>query len=72
MVVEDKGDTKGIVVDQVMGKQEVVVQNLRENEWVRSDCVMGGSIMADGRVSLIPDVRSLCAFHEKTMPSVPG
>lgn len=59
VIVEDEGNCKGIVVDEVTGKQEVVVQNIEESGWIRSDYVMGGAVMPDGRVSLILDVKSL-------------
>ena len=48
----------GLVVDELLGQQQVVVKNLEAN-YRRVDDVSGATIMGDGRVALILDVGSL-------------
>ena len=45
-------------VDQLLGKQEVVIKNLGET-FKRNPSLAGGAILGDGRVGLILDVNSL-------------
>lgn len=61
IVAESEGDFRCILADSILGKQEVVVQNL--GGWIRSDSVTGGSIMADGHVSLVLDIKSIFMLH---------
>ncbi len=61
-VVENEGDFRCILVDEIIGKQELVIQNLGGQGWINSECILGGSIMADGKVSLVLDIRGI--FHQ--------
>jgi two-component system chemotaxis sensor kinase CheA len=55
VVVENDGRRRCLMVDQVIGKQEVVIKSLGESlKHIRS--LAGGSILSDGRVGLILDV----------------
>ena len=47
-----------LLVDALLGQQQVVVKNLESN-YRRVDDVSGATIMGDGRVALILDVGSL-------------
>ncbi|HVZ23191.1 MAG TPA: chemotaxis protein CheA, partial [Vicinamibacterales bacterium] len=58
VVVEDEGRRVGLVVDALIGKQEVVVKSLGPAfESVRG--VAGGAILGDGRIGLILDAHGL-------------
>ncbi|MDR1921379.1 MAG: chemotaxis protein CheA [Candidatus Adiutrix sp.] len=58
VVVENEGDSRCLLVDEVLGKQEVVIKSLGERlKYVRA--LAGGTILGDGRVGLILDVAGL-------------
>jgi two-component system chemotaxis sensor kinase CheA len=58
VVVEAEGGRVALLVDALLGQQQVVVKNLESN-YRRVDDVSGATIMGDGRVALILDVGSL-------------
>jgi len=58
VVVEAEGQRAALMVDELLGQQQVVVKNLEANYRRVSD-VSGATIMGDGRVALILDVGSL-------------
>ena len=58
VVVEAEGGRVALLVDELLGQQQVVVKNLEAN-YRRVDNVSGATIMGDGRVALILDVGSL-------------
>lgn len=57
-MVEDENDRCCLLVDELLGQQQVVIKNLGEMVGsVRG--VSGGAIMGDGRISLILDIPEL-------------
>ena len=58
VVVEAEGGRVALLVDELLGQQQVVVKNLEANYRKVHD-VSGATIMGDGRVALILDVGSL-------------
>ncbi len=58
VVAEAEGGRVALLVDELLGQQQVVVKNLESN-YRRVDDVSGATIMGDGRVALILDVGSL-------------
>ena len=58
VVVEADGQRAALMVDELLGQQQVVVKNLEAN-FRRVADVSGATIMGDGRVALILDVGSL-------------
>ncbi len=59
VVVVESGDAaRGLLVDSLLGKQEVVIKNLGET-FRRQNLLAGAAILGDGRVGLILDVDSL-------------
>jgi two-component system chemotaxis sensor kinase CheA len=58
VVVEADGGRVALLVDELLGQQQVVVKNLEANYRKVND-VSGATIMGDGRVALILDVSSL-------------
>jgi two-component system chemotaxis sensor kinase CheA len=58
VVLEDDGRQVGLVVDELLSKQEVVIKSLGETfESVRG--VAGGAILGDGRIGLILDAHGI-------------
>ena len=58
VVVEADGTRAAVLVDELLGQQQVVVKNLESN-YRKVDDVSGATILGDGRVALILDVASL-------------
>ena len=59
IVVVESGDAaRGLLVDELLGKQEVVIKNLGET-FRRQELLAGAAILGDGRVGLILDVDTL-------------
>jgi two-component system, chemotaxis family, sensor kinase CheA len=54
IVIEDDNRSVGLVVDELVGKQEVVIKSLGET-FANVRGVAGGAILGDGRVGLIID-----------------
>ncbi len=58
VVVEAEGGRVALLVDELLGQQQVVVKNLESNYRKVPD-ISGATIMGDGRVALILDIGSL-------------
>jgi len=58
LLVEANGHRAGLVVDELVGQQQVVVKNLEAN-FGRVENISGATIVGDGRVALILDVEAL-------------
>ncbi len=64
VVLEDNGRATALIVDELIGKQEVVIKSLGSTfESVRG--VAGGAILGDGRVGLILDAGGLAGLVGK-------
>jgi two-component system chemotaxis sensor kinase CheA len=63
VIVEDEERRAGLVVDELVGRQQVVIKSLGES---LKDIpgISGGAIMPDGRVGLIIDVGGLIKFAD--------
>ncbi len=68
VVIEtETGSKAGLVVDELIGQQQVVVKSLLENfDAVRG--ISGATILGDGRVALILDLEGICALPEHWRP----
>ncbi|MBN1256930.1 MAG: chemotaxis protein CheW [Planctomycetes bacterium] len=63
VVVSSENKRAGLMVDSLLGQQQVVIKNLGEHlHGIQG--VSGGCILGDGRVALIPDVGGLIAMAE--------
>ena len=58
VVIEAEGGRVALLVDSLLGQQQVVVKNLESN-YRKVDDMSGATIMGDGRVALILDVGAL-------------
>ena len=59
VLVEKRGQYIGIVVDELLGKQEVIVKNFKSKLLDNTRGFAGATILGDGNVILIIDVNSL-------------
>lgn len=58
VVVESKDDQRGILIDELLGKEEFVIKNLGETlKGIKG--LAGGAILGDGRVGLIIDISGI-------------
>lgn len=64
MVVEHENDKRALLVDDILGKQEIVIKSLG-HFFKNLEGLAGGTIMGDGRVSLILDLAGI--FHLEHM-----
>lgn len=58
VVIESGEDQRAILVDQLVGKQEIVIKNLGE-AFKQNPALAGAAILGDGRVGLIVDPHTL-------------
>jgi two-component system chemotaxis sensor kinase CheA len=58
VVIEDAGSRVGLVVDSLLGKQEVVIKSLGET-FASVRGLAGGAILGDGRIGLILDAHGI-------------
>jgi two-component system, chemotaxis family, sensor kinase CheA len=63
VVIEANGQNRCLLVDRLLGKQEVVIKGLGE-AFKQSRSLAGAAILGDGRVGLILDVHSLVRSRE--------
>jgi two-component system chemotaxis sensor kinase CheA len=64
VVVEAEGERIALLVDALLGQQQVVVKNLEAN-YRKVEHVSGATILGDGRVALILDMGSLVRTARK-------
>ena len=71
VVVEDKSSQAGLIIDELIGRQQVVIKSLGDS--MRDiPGISGGAIMPNGRVGLILDVPSLVKFANTHAAADPG
>lgn len=58
VVVEFDGQKVGVIVDELLGQQQVVIKSLEQN-YKQVEGVSGATILGDGTVALILDVQSI-------------
>lgn len=63
VVLEDDLQCLALMVDHLVGKQQIVIKSLGE-EFVRITGVAGGAILADGRIRLILDAGGLMRLQQ--------
>ncbi len=73
VVTETDGHRLGLLVDDVLGQQQVVVKSIERN-YRKIEAVMGATILGDGRVAFIMDVAELqrIASRRKTRDVTAG
>ncbi len=62
VIVEDQGKRFALMVDELLGQQQVVLKNLETN-FCKVPGVAAATILGDGRVALILDIFGVAAMH---------
>jgi len=72
IVVVESGDAaRGLLVDELIGKQEVVIKSLGR-AFRQQNLLAGGAVLGDGWVGLILDVDTLVQMpHQPSQSAVP-
>ncbi len=70
VIIGNKGNELGLVVDELLGEEDIVIKSLAEN-YRNVNGFAGASILGDGRVSLILDVSAIIdmSCNPKPTPS---
>jgi two-component system chemotaxis sensor kinase CheA len=66
VVIDDNGRRVALMVDELLGKQEVVIKALG-NAFAHVRGVAGGAILGDGRIGLILDAGGLVSLMDKPL-----
>lgn len=67
VVVEADGTRAGILVDDLLAQQQIVIKSLKSN-FRAVPGLSGATILGDGTVALILDVNSVLALHRQAVP----
>jgi two-component system chemotaxis sensor kinase CheA len=70
IVLEQQGKRFGLLVDDLLGQQQVVMKSLEEN-YSKVDGLSGATILGDGRVALIIDIPGLARLTGTSSPLSP-
>lgn len=68
LVVESDGHLLGLVVDELLNQQQVVIKSLEANFW-KVEGIAAATILGDGNVGLILDISGLAALATRPSPS---
>jgi two-component system chemotaxis sensor kinase CheA len=66
VIVESEGTKLALLVDELVGQQQVVVKSLESN-YRKVEGISGATIMGDGRVAMILDVAALIKRSGQTV-----
>ena len=66
LVVEHEGSTRALLVDEILGKQEVVIKSLGP-VFQQTPGLAGGTILGDGRVGLILDLGGIFELDQNAV-----
>jgi two-component system chemotaxis sensor kinase CheA len=66
VVIEDDGNQAGLIIDALVGRQQVVIKTLGET-MQKIPGISGGAIMPNGRVGLIVDIAGLMKLTSAEM-----
>lgn len=64
VVVESEGEKLGIVVDDLLAQQQVVIKSLEQN-YRKVEGISGATILGDGTVALILDIAGIIKLSEE-------
>ena len=71
MIVEGDGQHLGLLVDDLMAQQQVVIKSLEVN-FKKVEGFSGATILGDGTVALILDISGLIKLARARAASMPG
>ncbi|MBH0193542.1 MAG: chemotaxis protein CheA [Nitrospira sp.] len=64
LILETEGERVAIMVDEILGQQQVVIKSMEQN-FRKVDGIAGASILGNGTVGLILDVRGLLEIAQR-------
>jgi len=67
LILETEGEHVAVMVDEILGQQQVVIKSMEQN-FRKVDGVAGATILGDGTVGFILDVRGLLEMARRGAP----
>ncbi len=67
LILETEGEQVAVMVDEIIGQQQVVIKSMEQN-FRKVDGVAGATILGDGTVGFILDVRGLIEMSRRIVP----
>ena len=67
MILETEGEQVAVMVDEILGQQQVVIKSMEQN-FRKIDGIAGATILGDGTVGFILDVRGLIEMSRRGVP----
>ncbi len=64
VIVESEGERVAVLVDELMGQQQVVIKSLEQN-YQKVEGIAGATILGDGQVALIVDVPGIIGLSRR-------
>ncbi len=71
VVVEAEGTRAGLLVDDLLAQQQIVIKSLKTN-FRAVPGLSGATILGDGTVAMILDVNSVLGLYRQSMPARPA
>ena len=69
LILETEGERVAVMVDEILGQQQVVIKSMEQN-FRKVEGVAGATILGDGTVGFILDVRGLLEIARQGAPAV--
>ena len=67
LILETEGEQVAVMVDEILGQQQVVIKSMEQN-FRKIDGVAGATILSDGTVGFILDVRGVVEIARRGTP----
>ncbi len=67
LILETEGERVAVMVDEILGQQQVVIKSMEQN-FRKVEGIAGATILSDGRVGFILDVRGLLEIARQEAP----
>jgi two-component system, chemotaxis family, sensor kinase CheA len=67
MILETEGEQVAVMVDEILGQQQVVIKSMEQN-FRKIEGIAGATILGDGTVGFILDVRGLIEMSRRMVP----
>ncbi len=67
LILETEGERVAVMVDEILGQQQVVIKSMEQN-FRKVEGIAGATILGDGTVGFILDVRGLLEIARRTVP----
>jgi two-component system chemotaxis sensor kinase CheA len=67
LILETEGEQVAVMVDEILGQQQVVIKSMEKN-FRKIDGIAGATILGDGTVGFILDVRGLIEMSRRNVP----